>query len=476
MIDAPTLAAILSADRAHLWHPYTPMDEWRSRHDPLVVERARGPYLYLGNGDRLFDGNGSWWVSNLGHNAPRLIEALKKQADRLCHCALAGITHEPAAMLAKELAEVAPRDAKRTLDQVFFSDDGSTSIEAAVKMAVQFHAQSAPTAGKKKSRFLSLDGAFHGETIGATSLGGVEVFRRPFSSVVFDCIHVPSPASDDGSCAPAWGMAFDALAEILERDHDSIAGLVVEPIVQGAAGMRIYPPAYLRAARDLCDRYDVLLIADEVFTGYGRLGPMWGCDLAEIVPDIVCVAKGFTGGVMPMAATLTHAHILEAFNGGRHRAFLYGHSYTGNPLGAAVAREVLAIYRDDRVLDGIAERHALILGCFERLSADPIGSRIARNPRAIGGIGACDLVGSATTMTSATVPAIETTDDLRATGAGYTASIGWQVYDEAKKRGAYLRPLGDVVYVVPPLNVGIEELEGLLGIVEESVIAVAKRV
>jgi adenosylmethionine-8-amino-7-oxononanoate aminotransferase len=448
--------SILAADKAHVWHPYTPMDEWRARHDPLVVARAEGPYFELADGTRLIDGNASWWVSTLGHNHPRLVRALKAQADKLCHVALAGITHEPAALLAKELAEIAPRG----LDQVFYSDDGSTAIEAAVKMALQFWAQS--RAGSKKTRFVALDGAFHGETIGATSLGGVEVFRRPFASVVFECVHVPSPASDAEGCAPAWAEAFDAIAELLEREHDTIAGLVLEPIVQGAAGMRIYPPAYLRAVRDLCTRHDVLLVADEVFVGYGRLGSMWACDLAEIVPDLMCLAKGFTGGMMPMAATLASQRIVDAFSGGRARAFLYGHSYSGNPLGAAIAREVLAVYREESIVAGVAPRAEMIAS---RLRA--ISSPLVRDVRTIGAIGAVEL----REMPSSTkaVATVETTDDL-----GYGASIGWRVYDEARKRGAYLRPLGNVVYVCPALNIPLADLSRLLDVVAESIDAAGR--
>jgi len=446
------LAQILAADRAHVWHPYTPMDEWRSKHDPIVVERARGPWLELADGTRLLDANGSWWVSTLGHNHPRLVAALKRQADAMCHVALAGIAHEQASLLAKELAAAMPRDDADPLDQVFYSDDGSTAVESAVKMAVQYFAQ---TGAPKKTRFVALDNAFHGETIGATSLGGVEVFRRPFAGVVFDCVHVPSPAGDERDCAPAWAEAFDAIAQVIEREHATIAGVVVEPIVQGAAGMRVYPPTYLRAVRDLCTKHDVFMIVDEVFTGYGRLGTMWGSDLAGVVPDLVCVAKGFTGGVLPMAATVARRRMLEGFSGGRSRAFLYGHSYCGHPLGAAVAREVLALYRDEPIVAGVAERHARIRAAFERLRQGPITSRIVRDVRALGSIGAAD---------------------LRSDGGGYVASIGWRVYDEARKRGAYLRPLGDVVYVCPSLVIPLDDLDRLLAIVEESVHAVARSV
>lgn len=459
MSESPVeLAQVLAADREHVWHPYTPMDEWRERHDPLVVTGARGAYLMLHDGSRLIDANGSWWVSTLGHNPPRLVAALEAQARAFCHVSLAGITHAPAALLARELAAVAPGD----LDQVFYSDDGSTAIEAAVKMSVQYHAQS----GHPRSRFLALEGAFHGETVGATSLGGVEVFRRPFAGVVFDVVHVPVPEPG----APDWDRAFGAVEQLLTRDGENFAALVVEPLLQGAAGMRLYPAAYLTALSGLCRRHGVLLIADEVFTGYGRLGTMWASELAGVVPDILCTAKGFAGGVLPMAATLTSGRVLDAFSGGRGRAFLYGHSYCGNPLGAAVAREVLAIYRDERVLEGVPERARAIKECFERLAGDTVTSRVVRSVRAQGCMGAADLRDDPRLAVEGPVPTVETTDDL---GAGYTAGVGWRVYDEARRRGAYLRPLGDVVYVTPPLNIPMTDLERLLGIVEESVRAVA---
>jgi adenosylmethionine-8-amino-7-oxononanoate aminotransferase len=441
---------VLAADRAHLWHPYTPMDEWRAGPPPPVIVRAQGASFWLDDGRALLDGNASWWVSALGHNHPRVVAALKAQADRMCHVALAGVTHPEAALLAEELAAVAPTG----LDQVFFTDDGSTAIEAAVKMAVQYHVQSGGgSSGAKKRRFLALDGAFHGETIGATSLGGVDVFRRPFAGVVFDCVHVPSPASPSASCGPAWADAFDAIATLIEREHDTIAGVVLEPIVQGVAGMRTYAPAYLRAVRDLCTKHDVLLILDEVFTGYGRTGPMWASRHAEITPDIMCLAKGFTGGVLPMAATLATRKVQSAFEGGRARAFLYGHSFCGNPLGAAVAREVLAIYRDEQILAGIPARAERIRDAFDALARDPITARIVREVRTLGVIGAAEL-----------------RDDA---SSGYVARIGWRVYEEAMKRGAYLRPLGDVTYVTPPLNIPLDELDRLLAILQDSVRAVA---
>jgi adenosylmethionine-8-amino-7-oxononanoate aminotransferase len=250
-----------------------------------------------------------------------------------------------------------------------------------------------------------------------------------------------------------WGEAFDAVAQVIERDHAKIAGILLEPLVQGAAGMKMYPTAYLRAVRDLCNKFDVTMMVDEVFTGYGRLGAMWACDLAEVVPDVMCLAKGFTAGILPMAATVASRAFVDRFGGGRARAFLYGHSFCGNPLGAAVAREVLAIYREENIVAGVARRHERIAAAFTRLQASPIASRLVRSTRSLGMIGAAD---------------------LRDGTSGYTAGVGWRVYEEARKRGAYLRPLGDVVYVAPSLNLPMEDLDRLLSIVEESIEAVAK--
>jgi adenosylmethionine-8-amino-7-oxononanoate aminotransferase len=428
-------AAIVRADKAFLWHPYTPMRRYIDEVDPLVVDRAEGARLFDVDGRSYIDANSSWWVALLGHGHPRLVAALREQAGRLCHTSLAGVTHEGAARLAEELAHVAPRG----LDKVFFSDDGSTAVEVALKLAVQlWHNEGRP----EKRRFVALDGAFHGETIGATSLGGVEIFRRPFAGVLFDCVHVPPPAGDAGD-GEAHARAFEALERVVREGADAIAAVVLEPLVQGATGMRVYDAEYLRRARALCDAHDVLLVVDEVFTGYGRTGSMWACDAAGVAPDLLCTAKGFSGGLLPMAATLATRRVFDAFLGPPERAFYYGHSFCGNPLGAAVAREVLAIYRDEDVLAKAAPKAARIAAAFRALTEIPGVVR----PRALGMIGAADLAPS----------------------ASYLGNVGWRVYDEARRRGAYLRPLGDTVYVAPPLTIPDADLDELLAIVRASV-------
>jgi adenosylmethionine-8-amino-7-oxononanoate aminotransferase len=420
---------VVRLDRAHVWHPYTPVDRWE-RTEPIVVARAEGSSLYEPDGTRLLDGNASWWVASLGHAHPRLLRVLREQAATLDHCALGGIAHEPASALARDLVRAAPPG----LNRVFFTDNGSTAVEVAVKIALQtWQHLGAP----RKSRFVALDGAFHGDTLAASSLGGVEVFRRPFASVLFECLRAPFPDDD------AYERAFDAMARLVATESDTLAAVVVEPLLQGAAGMRSYPARYLRALRDVTARHDVLLVADEVFTGYGRTGAMWACDHAEVTPDILCVGKAFSS-VVPMGAALVTDRIYDSFRGGGgDRALWYGHTFCGNPIGAALAREVLSIYADEQVVAQARAKAPRIAAAFERIAGIPGVARA----RSFGMTGAADL----------------------ASAAGYLGDAGWRVYEEARRRGAYLRPLGDTVYVCPPLVISDSDLDELLGIVEESV-------
>jgi adenosylmethionine-8-amino-7-oxononanoate aminotransferase len=432
---------IVALDKRWVWHPYTAMDAYVRGVDPLVVERAEGARLWDADGRSYLDGNASWWVASLGHGHPRLVAALERQARCFAHASLAGVTHAPAAELAEALCRAAPRPgAGPELQHAFFSDDGSTAVEVALKLSLQYWSQNGRP---ERTLLMALDGGFHGETLGCTALGGVEVFRSPFATSLAPCTHLPSPADPDVGLE----QACDALADRLAREGDRVACVVLESMVQGAAGMRPYDPAYLRVARDLCDRHDVFLVLDEVFAGYGRTGPMWACEHAGITPDLLCTAKGFSGGMLPMAATLASTRVFEGFLGAPERAFYYGHSFCGNPLGAAVALEALRVYDDEKVLEQARPKAERIAAAFTALGALP---GVART-RALGMIGALDLVGP----------------------SGYLARAGWRVYEEARRRGAYLRPLGNVVYVTPPLNIPDADLDALLGIVTESVTAVA---
>ncbi|MBI3204383.1 MAG: adenosylmethionine--8-amino-7-oxononanoate transaminase [Myxococcales bacterium] len=420
---------IVAADKRRVWHPYTPMRQYVDETEPLCIARAQGSRLFDADGRAFLDGNSSWWTAALGHGHPRLVAALKRQADVMAHVPLAGIAHEPAALLAEELIAVAPPG----LSRVFYADDGSTAVEIALKLALQYwHQNGRP----ERTRFVALGDAFHGDTLGAAALGGVEVFRRPFAGVLLDCVHVPVEPS-------GHERAFAALEHLLRASADTLAAVVLEPVVQGAAGMRIYSPEHLARVAAVARDADVFLVLDEVFTGYGRTGPMWASQHAGVSPDLLCTAKALSGGLLPMGATLVSERIFEGFLGEPERAFYYGHTFSGNPLGAALAREVLAIYRDERILERAAQKALRIRSAFEELATCEGVGRV----RSLGMIGALELEGQ----------------------SGYLAGSGRRVAEEALKRGAYLRPLGNVVYVAPPLNIDDADLDELLAIVDASV-------
>jgi adenosylmethionine---8-amino-7-oxononanoate aminotransferase len=424
---------IVQTDRRHVWRPYTSSED-HARTDPLVVVRAKGAWLEDANGRRYLDGNASWWCNNLGHGHPRLVAALRHQSEQLAHCALAGIAHGPAALLAEELAAVAPPG----LTRVFYSDNGSTAVEVALKIALQYWQQNGQA---QRSRFVALPGAYHGDTAGTMSLGGVETFRRAYGALLFEPLRAP-----EGEGAPhAFEDVVQGVEELLEREGPRVAAVVVEPLVQGASGMRMYPPELLTRLSRAARAAGTFLIADEVFTGFGRTGPMWACEHAGVTPDLLCTSKGLSGGMLPFAATLATDRVFDGFRGGKDRALMHGHTFCGNPLGAAVAREVLAIYRDEEVLEQARAKASVIADAFARLGE--LGA--VRNARSLGMIGAADLG-----------------------GAGYLGHNGWAVYEAARRRGAYLRPLGDTVYVCPPLTIDDADLLELLAILVESVVEV----
>lgn len=411
-----------------MWPPYTSSEDHESV-EPLVVVGALGSHLEDQNGKRYIDGNGSWWSNPLGHRHPRLVRALKEQSDRLLHCASSLIANPETAMLAEELVAIAPKG----LTRAHFSDDGSTAVEVAIKIAFQYWKQNG---APKRTRFISLGGAFHGDTLGAVSVGGVPTFKSTFSELTFDVFH----AGVDG--ADGFERAVAAIETELQRNADEIAGVIVEPLIQGAAGMRIWAPELLRRVREATARVDTFLIADEVFTGYGRTGSMWACDHADVSPDLLCIAKCFSGGVLPMAATLATERLYDGFRGKKDRALMHGHTFSGHPLGAAIAREVLSIYRDEGIMNLIATKKTRIARAFDGMR----NFANVSNVRTLGMVGALD-VGD----------------------GGYAGQRGWAVYQEALKLGVFLRPLGDTVYVTPHFNMPDETLDELLAIVRESI-------
>ncbi len=428
---------VVALERAHVWPPYTSSERHEGR-EPLVVVEAEGPFLLDADGRRYVDAVSSWWSATLGHRHPRLVRALVEQASLLTHVAAGGITHAPVALLASELAAVAPTGLTRT----HFSDDGSTAVEVAVKVAFQYWQQNGRPA---RHRFVCLSGAYHGDTLGAASLAAIEEFAGVFGPLLFEVVRAPDPGEPGG-----WDRVVDHVDRTLRARRDEIAAVIVEPLIQGASGMRMHAPDVLRRVAESARSIDTFLIADEVFSGYGRTGTMWACDRAGVAPDLLCLAKGFTAGILPMGATMATERVYDGFRGGPERALMHGHTFCGHPLGAAVAREVLAVYRDEKIVEGLAVRADRIARRFTSFA----NIRGVRAVRALGSIGAADL------------------GDVGYGGTG----VGWRVADEARARGVFLRPLGDTVYVAPPLNVPLDVLDTTLDAIEESIrVALAAR-
>lgn len=415
-------------DRKFVWRPYTSSEDHATRDDPVIVG-AEGSFLHAEDGSRYFDASGAWWTNNLGYGHPRLRAALHAQIDAFAHVAMSGCTHAPGAELAQRLIEIGPRDAKREMARVFYSDDGSTSVEVALKMALQYWRQNGH---ERRTRFLALPGAYHGDTIGAMSVGGVDAFVDVFRPLLFGVNDAPQPRAPK-----EWERAIGVMIDRLDKEADQIAAVIVEPIIQGAAGMRMYAPKLLAALRDACDRVDTFLIADEVFTGIGRTGTMWACEHAAIAPDIVCTAKGLSGGMMPFAATLATQRVYEGFAGDTTRALLHGHTFYGNPLGARLALEVLDVYRDEAILEGVIPKAARLKTWVHELDV--------RRPRALGMVVAFDLGDE-----------------------GYHGRRGWELAARARAKGVLVRPLGDTIYLVPPLNVSDDDLEMVLDAISAS--------
>ncbi len=431
---------LIAIDRKHVWRPYTSSED-HERKEPLVISRAEGQWLYDASGKRFLDASGSWWCNNLGHGHPRLREALVRQASDMMHCTFAGVTHEPAALLAQELTHVAPEG----LTRVFYSDNGSTSVEVALKIAFQYWQQNGQP---KRRRFIALPGGYHGDTIGVMSVSAVSEFSAVFDPLLFDTIRGDDPGVHADGQEAGWEHLVTQIEATLDLHGDTIAGLVIEPLVQGSAGMRMYSPALLRRMRRACDRAGTFLICDEVFTGFGRTGEMWASDHADIAPDLLCTAKGLSGGVLPFSATLATERIYDGFRGDKTRALMHGHTFCGNPLGAAVAREVLAIYREEDVLSQAKESAQTLATAI----ADMNGIEGVRRTRSCGMVAAIDLG-----------------------DAGYYGPIGWEVHEEALARGAHMRPLGNTVYVIPSLTIPRDDLDTLLRVLRESIEATLQK-
>lgn len=403
-----------SLDKNVLWHPFTQMAEWQ----PLVIARGDGNFLVDREGRRYLDGVSSLWCNVHGHCHPRLDGALREQLDRLAHSTFLGLTHEPGIQLAAELLAVAPRG----LSRVFYSDSGSTAVEIALKQSFQYWQLRGRPA---KQKFLRLGDAYHGDTLGAVGVGGIDVFHRIFGPLLVKSIALPTPAASDG------GATLARLQDELERRSYEIAALIIEPLIQGAAGMLVHPPGFLARAAALCREHGVHLILDEVATGFGRTLRMFACEHEQVAPDFLCLAKGITGGYLPLAATLCTEDVYSAFLGARaeQKHFFHGHTYTANPLACAVARESLRVLQDSS-LDNARQREGELAAALARIAALPRVKEVRRRGLMIG---------------------IEL-EPIEGRFAGV------EVCERARAHGVILRPLGDVVVWMPPLTIRAEEV------------------
>ncbi|MGN0939095.1 MAG: adenosylmethionine--8-amino-7-oxononanoate transaminase [Selenomonas sp.] len=435
-------------DLAHIWHPCSQMKDYETL-PPMVIDHAKGPWLYDIHGKKYLDIVSSWWANLLGHCNPEINEAIKEQLDSLEHVIFANFSHRPAIELAERLAEITPD----RINKFHFNDNGSSSVEAALKMCFQFYHQ---TGKPEKQRFMCLTEGYHGETIGALSVGSMDLFAKMYQPMMMDNIHVQAPdcyrcpyGKDREHCAcECFEHAEKAFAE---HAHET-AAMIVEPLLQGSAGMRIYPPLYLKKLRALCDKYDVKLIADEIATGFGRTGTMFACEQAGISPDVMTISKGLTGGYLPMSVTCVSDEIYDAFYAdyGEGKAFPHSHTYAGNPIGCAAALAVQKIMKEQHILETAAENAKWLTAELDKAFAHhPNVGEI----RHIGLIHAIELVKDPATK--------EPLDAKKRTG--------YAIYKKALERGLVLRPLGDILYFNPPLNITREELSTAIELAHESI-------
>ncbi|KAB7776930.1 adenosylmethionine--8-amino-7-oxononanoate transaminase [Xanthomonas sp. LMG 12460] len=443
-------------DLAVLWHPCTQMREHPDTLPLVPIARGEGAWLIDHSGRRYLDAVSSWWTNLFGHGEPRIAAAIAAQATQLEQVMLAGFSHEPAVLLAEQLLALAPRQEGRApLAKVFYADNGSAGVEVALKMAFHYF-QNRGEPGR--TRFVALENGYHGETIGALAVGDIPLYRRVYAPLLAEALFAPSPdayqAEPGQSARERADVAADALADLFDRHPGEICAVILEPRLQCAGGMRMHDPAYLRRARELCDANGAFLIADEIATGFGRTGTLFACEQAGVMPDLLCLSKGLTGGFLPLSAVLATQHLYDAFlDDSRERAFLHSHSYTGNPLACAAALASLRILQEDDVI----ARNRSTAETMRALSAPFAEHPHVADVRQAGMVVAFELT---------------RTGDKR-TPFPASARVGLHAYRAALQRGVVLRPLGDVLYWMPPYCVDAEQLtllaETTLAAIDEAV-------
>ena len=446
--SSPGPVQLVQWDRQFVWHPFTQMKQWEQE-VPLLIEKAKGAYLYDTNGNKYLDGSSSIWVNLHGHRHPTIDRAIRKQLNKVAHTTLLGLASPPSIQLAQKLVKLTPKG----LTRVFYSDDGSTAVEVALKMAIQYWQQQRPPA-KKKKKFVRLDLAYHGDTAGSMSVGGITLFHDRFHPLLVKSFSVEPPYCyrcplklDYPECQMA---CTDALEKLLAERHEEIAGVVIEPRVQAVAGMLIQPPGYVSRVRELCTEFNVLMIADEVATGFGRTGKMFACQHEAVTPDLLCLAKGLTGGYLPLAVTVTTEKIYQAFLGeyAEFKTFFHGHSYTGNALGCAAALANLEIFQKEQTLPKVRKKAALLKKLLKSL----------RNLSIVGDIRQCGLMVG--------IELVKNKEKQEPFSLNHR--MGYVVAMACQARGLLLRPIGNIVVLMPPLSVTNVQLRTIINILKES--------
>lgn len=446
----PTLAELEAWDREHVWHAFTQMAE----HVPFLIREAHGCTLVDMQGREYLDGVSSLWCNIHGHRHPRLDAAIRRQLDEVAHVTLLGMAHPATVKLAHRLAELAPR-----LPHVFFSDSGASAVEVALKMAFQYW-QQCEHPQPRKTKYLAFENAYHGDTLGSVSVGGVARFHEMFRPLLFEVIRLPAPDTyrlpEGVTRETACGYYLAQVERAIAEHHHELAAVVIEPLVQAAAGMLMHPPGFLAGVRELTRQHGVLLIADEVAVGMGRTGTMFACQQEQVVPDLLCLAKGLTGGYLPLAATMASDEIWRAFLGKyeESKTFFHGHTYGGNPLGAAVALATLDVFKEEQTLAAMQPK-------VQRLAEHL--ARIAKHPH-VGDVRQRGLMAG-----------IELVKDKTAkTPYPWSEQRGIVACRHALTHGVWLRPLGNVVVILPPLAISLEELDRICVAAEAGISASTK--
>lgn len=434
-------------DKRYIWHPFTQMMDYMDS-EPLIIERGEGFHLIDTEGRRYIDGVSSLWVLVHGHGRKELTDAIERQSKELCHSTLLGLANVPAVVLAKKLTAIVPGG----LEKVFYSDNGSTSVEIAVKMSYQYWQQKGE---KRRKRFISFVNGYHGDTIGSVSIGGIDLFHKVYRPLLFRSYKAPSPYCyrcpmklDSASCGMACVEQFERM---VKKHREEVCAVVIEPLVQGAAGMITQPKGFLKNIWRIAKENGLHFITDEVATGFGRTGTMFACEQEGIEPDFLCLAKGITGGYLPLAATITTGEVFDGFLGrfDECKTFFHGHTYTGNPVACAVAIENLAIFEKERTIERMADKIALLGNELKRFADLPHVGEVRQRGFMVG----IELVKSRKTRRPYPV----------------AAKIGQKVIMEARKRGVIIRPLGDVVVLMPPPGIDAETLKELADVTYDSI-------